>query len=297
VVAREGIRALAFIPLVAESELLGKFMVYYDEPHVFSSQEVELARAIANHVASAIARFRAVTELRQTVRFNEMFTAILGHDLRNPLGAIMTGAQLVMKRYDDERLQKPLGRILTSGQRMARMIDQLLDFTRVRVGAGLPVSPKRLDLLPILRQVLDELESAKPGFALSLEAAGDSLGEWDADRLGQVFSNLVGNAVEHGQKEAGARVVLNGSEARTVSIEVVNGGVIAGEIVSKLFEPMTGGEGRRERAQGLGLGLFITQQIVHAHGGTIDVRSSDDVGTVFRVVLPRTQPGSTRTEP
>jgi signal transduction histidine kinase len=287
VVEKEGILALSFIPLLAESELLGKFMVYYAEPHELTPQELEVASAIANHVASAIARLSAVSELRQTVRFNEMFTAILGHDLRNPLGAIMTAAQLAMKRHDDERLRKPLGRILNSGQRMARMIDQLLDFTRVRVGSGLPLAPKPLDVLPLLRQILDELEDANPGFALSMEALGDTVGEWDADRLGQVFSNLVGNAVQHGDSANGVRIRVDGSDPQVVGVDVVNGGVIPRDLVGKLFEPMTGGEGKREKSQGLGLGLFITKQIVRAHGGTIDVRSSESGGTAFRVVLPR----------
>src|SRR5262249_25455732 len=96
----EGIAALGFIPLVAEAQLIGKFMVYYDRPRELSPSELELARAVANQVAAAVARLGAVAELRQTVHFNELFTAILGHDLRNPLGAIMTAAQLVMMRYE-----------------------------------------------------------------------------------------------------------------------------------------------------------------------------------------------------
>lgn len=287
VIEKENIAALAFVPLVADSALIGKFMVYFEEPHELSSQELEMVRAIANHVASAIARRDAVSELRETVRFNEMFTAILGHDLRNPLGAIMTSAQLALKREENGRLRKPLGRILNSGQRMARMIDQLLDFTRVRVGGGLPRAPKTFDVLPLLRQIVDELEDANPGFALFIEATGDTVGEWDADRLGQVFSNLVGNAVQHGEATMGVRVRIDGADPQIVMVEVVNGGVIPGDLVPKLFEPMTGGQGRREKSQGLGLGLFITNQIVRAHGGTIVVHSSESAGTAFRVMLPR----------
>jgi K+-sensing histidine kinase KdpD len=283
----EGIRALAFIPLVAEARLIGKFMVYYDHPHELCPQELELAGAVANHVASAIARLNAVAELRETVRFNEMFTAILGHDLRNPLGAIMTAAQLVMMRYDDERMRRPLSRILNSGQRMARMIDQLLDFTRLRVGAGLPLSPVKLDVVPVLRQIIDELEVTNPGCPLSLEAVGDTVGEWDADRLAQVFSNVVGNAVQHGTREAGARVHVDGTDPQVLGVEIVNEGSIPADLVAKLFDPMMGGDARRDRSHGLGLGLFITRQIVRAHGGTIGVRSNEAEGTAFRIVLPR----------
>src|SRR5581483_3179479 len=99
---REGIGALAFIPLVASGKLLGKFMVYYDRPRVLLPHEVGVATVIANHVAAATDRFTAVAKLQQTVRFNELFTAILGHDLRNPLGAIMAAAQLVQKRNPGE---------------------------------------------------------------------------------------------------------------------------------------------------------------------------------------------------
>jgi signal transduction histidine kinase len=283
----EGIRALAFIPLVEGARLIGKFMVYYDEPRELSPQELDIASAIANLVASAIARLYAVSELRQTLRFNEMFTAILGHDLRNPLGAIMTAAQLAMKRYEDERLQKPLGRIVSSGQRMARMIDQLLDFTRVRVGGGLPLSPHAVDLLPLLRQIFEELESATPGVMLSLKAAGDTVGEWDAERLHQVFANLIGNAVQHGAAGAGAQVRVDGTNPALIRVDVVNGGAVPRELVGKLFDPMTGGETRGDKSQGLGLGLFITKQIVKSHGGTVDVQANEPDGTAFRVVLPR----------
>ncbi|HEX4336522.1 MAG TPA: GAF domain-containing protein [Polyangiaceae bacterium] len=286
----EGIRALGFIPLVADARLIGKFMVYYDQPHEFSVQELEMAGAIANHVASAIARLKALTELRETVHFNEMFTAILGHDLRNPLGAIMTAAQLAMKRYDDERLQKPLGRIMSSGQRMARMIDQLLDFTRVRVGGGLPLTPQPFDVLPLLRRIMDENERATPGFSMSLDAAGDTVGEWDADRLAQVFVNLIGNAAHHGTPGVGAKVRVDGTDPETVTIDVVNGGTIPRDLLTRLFDPMTGGEGRREHTQGLGLGLFITRQIINAHGGTIDAHSSEGGETVLHIALPRVTP-------
>src|SRR5690606_16704634 len=153
--AREQIGALSFVPLVAAGQLVGKFMVYYDAPRALDTHEINMAKAIANHVAAAIVRFSGFAELQRTVRFNEMFAAILGHDLRNPLGAIMASAQVALRRGTDERQTKPLERILKSGERMARMIDQLLDFTRVRVGAGLPLESTPLDLVVLLRQVMD----------------------------------------------------------------------------------------------------------------------------------------------
>jgi GAF domain-containing protein len=159
---REGIRALGFIPLVSGGRLVGKFMVYYDRPHGLEPQQIDMATAIANHVAAGIARFAAVAELQETVRFNELFAGILGHDLRNPLGAIMLAAEVALRRAEGEQLIKPLARIVNSGQRMSRMIDQLLDFTRVRVGGGIRLEPRPLDLVPVLRQVIDELDGMNP---------------------------------------------------------------------------------------------------------------------------------------
>jgi signal transduction histidine kinase len=283
---REGIGALAFIPLVASGQLVGKFMVYYAEPREFRDHELATARAIANHVAAALARFAAVEELRETVHFNEIFTGILGHDLRNPLGAIMTAAELAMKRDESERIAKPLSRIVTSGTRMARMIDQLLDFTRLRVGTGIPLAPRPLDLSSVVRQVIDELDDSYPECSLRLEHEGDTNGVWDADRLSQVFSNLVANAVQHGVLEHGVTVRIDGTVPARVRVEVRNAGRIPAEVLPRVFEPMTGASPGRKNSQGLGLGLFISQQILRAHGGRIDVESSER-DTTFTVCLPR----------
>ncbi len=281
---REGIGALAFVPLVAAGRLLGKFMVYYPGRRAPSASELDLAMAIANHVASAVTRFAAADELQRTVRFNEMFTAILGHDLRNPLAGITSAAQLLLLRESGDKVVKPLRRILRSSERMARMIDQLLDFTRARVGAGISLHPQPVDLVPLLRHVLDELGDANPAFPLHLEHAGDTAGTWDEDRLFQVFSNLVGNAVVHGVPEQGARVRVDGTSAAGVRVDVHNMGAVPAELLPRLFEPMTG---RRDRSSGLGLGVFITQQIARAHGGTLGVRSDEAEGTTFTLSLPR----------
>ncbi|HUQ07271.1 MAG TPA: GAF domain-containing protein [Kofleriaceae bacterium] len=283
----ESIGALAFIPLITGQQLLGKFMVYYDKPRQLSSSEIDLARAIANHVAAAVARFNVVAELEESVRFNEMFTGILGHDLRNPLGAIVTAAQLAMLKNTSEKLTKPLSRILTSGARMARMIDQLLDFTHVRLGGGMPLSPQRLDLVPVVRHVVDELDDAHPEWSLSLDHNGDTAGAWDGDRLAQVFSNLIANALQHGDVAGGVRVRLDGSRRETLRAEVENVGTIPDDLLPLLFEPLAGGRSRRAGARGLGLGLFISREIVRAHGGTIDIRCVDGTRTIFVIDLPR----------
>lgn len=284
---REGIGALGFIPLVWSGALIGKFMVYYPEPRSLSAAELDMARAIANHIAAAIGRFSVLAELQQTVRFNEIFTGMLGHDLRNPLGAIMAGAHIAMRRAEGEQLVKPLSRILSSGSRMARMIDQLLDFTRVRVGNGFPLDRRPTDLVPILRQVIDELCDAHPTHQFRLEGFDqDTLGNWDADRVSQVFSNLVANAVQHGTPERGVAVSIDGSRGDAVYVHVENGGSVSAELLPRMFEPMAGGDRRGEKSQGLGLGLYISREIVRAHGGSIEVATSG-AGTTFSVRLPR----------
>ena len=284
---REKIGSLAFFPLVAGGRLLGKFMVYHDGPRRHAPHEVEMAMAIAHHVGAAVVRFSAVHALERTVRFNEMFTGILGHDLRNPLHAIMTAANVALLRGDGDRLLKPISRILRSGERMSRMIDQLLDFTRVRTGAGIPLELRPVDLVTLVEQVSEELEDANPDWAFTVAVTGDAVGAWDPDRLAQVFSNLIGNAVQHGVPAGGVQVRIDGSEGDRVRVEVHNQGAIPRDLIARVFEPMSGSDTRRARSQGLGLGLFISEQIARAHGGTVAVESSEELGTTFIVLLPR----------
>ncbi len=243
---QERIGALGFIPLVSGGRLLGKFMVYYDRPRALSPTELDLAQAIANHVAAAVARFQAVAELQQTVHFNETFTAILGHDLRNPLAAIVTSARLAMDRDSSEKLHKPLARILSSGNRMTRMIDQLLDFTRVRLGGGIAVVPVDTDLAAVVRQVMDELDQANPDRSLRLACHGDTAGRWDPDRLSQVFSNLVANAVRHGRPSTASRVTVDGRGDRAVRVTVHNMGDHPGRAPA---QAVRAAGGRRARAR------------------------------------------------
>jgi PAS domain S-box-containing protein len=285
----ERIGALGFIPLVSEGKLIGKFMVYYRPPRQLSASELDMAKAIANHLAAAIGRFSALRELTQTVRFNEIFTGMLGHDLRNPLGAIMAAAQIAVRRSGSGgAIDKPLARILQSGERMATMIDQLLDFTRVRVGAGIPIDPKPADVCAVMRQAVDELSDTHPGWRFSFERdAGDMSGMWDSDRILQVFSNLAANAVQHGLSDHGVTVRFEGAEPDAVCVKIHNMGAVPEDLLPHLFEPMAGGDRRLHRSRGLGLGLYISREIVKAHGGELRVETSLEQGTTFSVRLPR----------
>ncbi len=221
-------------------------------------------------------------EAARTARFREHLLGIVSHDLRNPLTAIVTSAQLLL-RYGElpDRQGRVVGRIATSADRMARMIDDLLDFARTRLGGEFPIHPRRIDLRQICEQTVEELEFAytRP---VKIEAEGDHWGDWDPDRMAQVISNLAGNGLQHGEGEVS--VFLHG-EPEVVVFQTHNGGApIPKEVLPHIFEPGRRGDAR---SGGLGLGLFIVQQIVLAHGGSIEVRSSEADGTVFTVVLPR----------
>ncbi len=204
----EGIGSLAFIPLVTRGQLIGTFMLYYGEAHVFSEQEIELASAIAHHLASVTARFAAFAKLEETIRYNDLFAGVLAHDLRNPLGAMMTAAQILLMRNEGapDLNAKPISRILSSGQRMVRMIDQLLDLTRARAGGGIEIQPRDTNLGDLCNQAIDEIELAFPEWTIRREIVGELDGAWDSDRLLQIVSNLVSNAGQHGQP-AGALTV------------------------------------------------------------------------------------------
>jgi PAS domain S-box-containing protein len=289
--AQERIGSLAFIPLVTRGRLIGKFMVYYREAHAYSSHEVELATAIASHLASVTARFAAIAKLEETIRYNELFSGVLGHDLRSPLGAIITSAQLLLMRGEGrgDRYIKPITRIISSSQRMTRMIDQLLDLTRARAGGGIRVDPSDVNLTDLCAQAIGELEVAYPSWTIQRAGVGDLVGSWDGDRLLQIVSNLVSNAGQHGLAERPIRVNLDGRDPQAVVLEVHNEGAIAPPLIPTLFDPFRGTRHRGE-SRGLGLGLFIVKELAAAHAGTVDVASSDVDGTTFRVRLPRRAP-------
>jgi signal transduction histidine kinase len=244
-------------------------------------KELELA------LREALIREKAAREeAERSVRYNEMFAGMLGHDLRNPLSAITTGANYIARLNSSPKSAKAATRILGSAERMGRMIDQLLDFTRIRVGGGLPLAPVRLDLEEVCCKAKDELEAANPDRSVIVEAHGNVAGEWDDDRLHQVLSNLVANALHHGTEGCPIVIRCDGEHADHVEIRVHNDGVVVPEVLPILFEPFRGNT-RYERTRGLGLGLFITQQIIVAHGGTIEVASREGAGTTFRIRLPR----------
>jgi PAS domain S-box-containing protein len=239
-------------------------------------------------------RKRAEEELRQTAAFRERFLGIVSHDLRTPLNAILLSAgRLLHSEAVEKHHLKAVRRITTSAERMGRMISDLLDFTRGRLGGGIPIHPRPINLRHLCRNVMEELEAGHPERELRLAAEGRFQGEWDPDRLAQAFGNLGKNALEYSPKGTPVDFVLR-DEGDTVSLAVHNEGPpIPAERLSSLFEPFQRAvEHRVSSGPGLGLGLFIVQQIVTSHGGTVEVRSSEAEGTTFTVRLPRRSVGS-----
>ncbi len=220
------------------------------------------------------------------VQLGDTFVGILGHDLRTPLAAIKMAAELIVRNSEDARSLRPAGVILRSADRMARMIEQLLDFARVRQGRGIPLQLAPCDLGDIARQVVQELGLANPQATIAVASSGSLGGLWDPDRLGQVVSNLVGNSVQHGTAGSPITVELEGTRRELVRLSVANLGSIPGESMATLFEPFKRGATTRRDESGLGLGLFIAREIVRAHGGDLTVRAADG-RTVFEVTLPR----------
>jgi PAS domain S-box-containing protein len=228
-------------------------------------------------------------EAQRRADFEQYLAGIVGHDLRNPISVIMLAAGRELRRKDvDERLRETLERILAAAERANRMIDTTLDFTQARLGGGLRVERRGMDLHELTRQVVDELRLNHPERVLEVVSQGDGSGELDGDRMAQVLTNLVTNALKYSTEGSPVRVRTSGGE-QTLTLEVHNeGNPIPDEVLPRLFAPLKRGEQEvSSYGRSMGLGLFIVDHIVRAHGGLIDVVSDETRGTTFTVHLPR----------
>ena len=231
---------------------------------------------------------RTQQQLTEAIGFRERMMGILGHDLRGPIGTITIAGDLLLHRDDvPAAAREHVLRIRRSADRMKEMIDTLLDFTRLRFLGQVPISPVAADLADISRATVDEMRTLWPDRPIDLEVHGDSHGEWDPARMSQTISNLVGNAIAHGDRAAPVRVCVEG-QGPDVELKVHNDGApIPPDLMPVLFEPFHRSALPDRSPQGLGLGLYIVEQIVHAHEGSIDVESTVEAGTTFTVRLPR----------
>lgn len=224
-------------------------------------------------------------------RSREMFQAMLWHDLRNPLNAVRMAASLLDEEAplgeDDRRL---VTQIRASSEAMNQLISDLIDLSSGKIRAGIPVFPADMDLGKLCQQVAAETRASSPDRPVTVRTDGDLRGRWDAGRLRQVLSNLLGNAVHHG--EGPIDLWATGSAPAGVELGVRNGGPpIPKEVLPRLFDPMARARsGQNRRPGSLGLGLHIVSEIVSGHGGSVEVESSPETGTVVTVRLPRSAP-------
>ncbi len=226
-------------------------------------------------------------DVQQTAEIREQFIAVLGHDLRNPLSSVTMGADLLLRQSLPEPQRKTVERIRSSGRRMSALVSDLLDFARARLGAGIGLNVGEVrDLELALRHVVDELQSTHP--AREIRFTSDMAGPiWcDKERVCQLLSNLVANAIEHGAAERPVEVRVRQSK-KVLQISVQNAGEpIAAETMGRLFRPYSRGGQDQGSLQGLGLGLYIASEIAQAHAGRLDVSSDAVDGTRFTFTLP-----------
>jgi signal transduction histidine kinase len=244
---------------------------------------VRFNEAIDQALAESTARFaKEIDETRET------FLGILGHDLRSPLGAIITSAKFMLGAEPPAPIVRTLvGGIVSSGERMNDMVATLLDFTRGRLGVAIPIERTALDLNTILRNSVDEIKAAHPEANVVLRTSGDLRGEWDGARLSQVLSNLLSNAIKHGSAGTPVTVTARG-EGDHVVISVHNlGSPILPQHFQQIFKPMSRTASTTPDPNHLGLGLYIAERVITAHSGTIEVESAEGTGTTFTIRLPR----------
>ena len=279
------------VPLRHRDRPLGAMsFVYADSGRRYTESDLAFAEDFARRAALAIENAQAHTALSASLEFQEGFVAVLGHDLRNPLAAIDMAAGVLRQRAkiaNDAPTIHVLDRMRSSSTRMSRMIEQVLDLTRIRLAGGLALSPEPMDLCETITRIVNEIRMAHP--SRSILFRGEPMrGTWDRDRLEQVFSNLIANAVHYGAPEKAVSVDAR-VEDGTVRVDVHNEGEpIPERLRVDLFNPFRRGtrDSRQAKTAGLGLGLYISREIALAHGGRLDVQSSLSEGTTFRVTLP-----------
>jgi signal transduction histidine kinase len=252
---------------------------------------VRFNEAIDQALAESMTRFSAGLDYSR-----EMFLAMLGHDLRTPLGAIIGSAHTMVNAEDlPATARRRAALIVSSGQRMHALVGDLLDFTRSRLGRGIPIVRADLDIAAVCRATVEEIAALHPARVINFESSGELRGEWDRTRIAQAFSNVISNAVQHGAETTPVDVAIHG-DADAVTVAVRNRGpVIPPHELDRIFQPMHQIE-REDTApaprENLGLGLYITERIVAAHNGTISVESSDAGGTMFTIRLPTHAPAA-----
>jgi signal transduction histidine kinase len=288
--------------LVSEYRALRSSVLHQWTSHARTAQATDMQDATRFNEAIDQALAESIARYAQMVKQSEnMFLAILGHDLRNPLGTVITGATFIMRATDvPSKYVLAATRIFNSGQRMNKLIADLIDFTRTHLGSGIPIKSKRMNLSEVCLNVVDELRTSHPERIIDFDQSNREDVFGDDDRLAQVISNLIGNALQYGAPHEPIPVRMS-STAEDVTVTVNNKGpVIPDNKLGSVFDPMVRlavTENLADvRETSLGIGMFIAREIVGAHGGAITVASNETEGTTFRVTLPRRLPPRSRSD-
>jgi signal transduction histidine kinase len=270
-----------------------------DKKEYQSSDMTDMTRfneAIDQALAESVARYERLVKQSQN-----MFLAILGHDLRNPLGTLVTGANFLMNVRDlPPKYTLMATRMFGSAKRMGKLINDLIDFTRTHLGPGIPIRAIQGDLSAICAEVVNELRTIHSERIIDLIVPPQLDAAFDNSRMAQLLSNLVGNALQHGVKDAPVSIVVS-SRDDDITIAVNNKGpIIPAEKAASIFDPLvrlaSNDTSPGEDETSLGIGLFISREIARAHGGQVDVSSSTTEGTTFTVTIPREQHGHRSTD-
>ncbi|WP_051156263.1 sensor histidine kinase [Herbaspirillum huttiense] len=245
--------------------------------------------AIDQALAESLARYSKLLD-----QSRNLFLAILGHDLRNPLGATIQGAQIILLAEDiDDRHRKIAARIYNSGQRMGKLVADLLDYTRTHLGTGLPLHLTSVNIGEIAQSVVEEISTSHPDREVTLKTSGDLKGKWDRERVAQAISNLLGNAVQHGLAEEPIRVEITAAQDEVIVSINNKAPRIPEEKLQSIFNPLVrlaaDADEPAKQSGSMGLGLYIVREVASAHGGSVTVGSSADEGTTFTIRLPKDQ--------
>lgn len=259
---------------------------------------VLLTFVAAGMVRGDLRRRREQVEERARVsEYQERLISIVGHDLRNPLTALLVSAQMLLQKREDLRPRQAsaVDRIQRSAARIDALVSLLIDFTYARLGKGIPTRPGPMDAKAAVERAAAGLRDRYPGREIRVDAPAQTLlGSWDGDRIAQLVDSLVSNALQYGA-DAPITVSLSRGADQSLELRVHNSGpAIPADLREHLFHPYRRGKGAEiSHPRGLGMGLYIVREIARAHGGTVEVRSDDADGTLFTVRLPVRGPAST----
>jgi signal transduction histidine kinase len=297
VLRERGVRSLLGVPLLIEGRLVGVLQVGSLEPRAFTADDASLLRLVADRVALAVDHARLYREAQDAVAARDEFLSVAAHELRTPMTSLRASAQLLMRQLDrtgdtdPERLRQMLEIIESQSERLARLVSQLLDVSRIQAGR-LALERQTVDLVELTRSVVDTVRSAASGRSIVVQAPNELLASVDPLRLEQVVTNLVDNAVKYSPELTPIEVELSqpGPHVARLAVSDRGDGVPLEHrerIFDAFFQAASGG-----RSKGLGLGLYITRQTVELHGGRIEAQFPPEGGTRFVVTIPTEPDGS-----